>query len=119
MPFIWPYNARPVEVQPLQPIQGSKASVGRLTAAKRTLMVEGARFFCSRKNRYRRTTVRLKARRGSEPYQPMNSSMARRYDSWELAAASEFSTAFFDCSRSGRRRTVLDLDRFVVFCRRA
>ena len=39
-------------------------------------MVEGARFFCSRKNRQRTTTVRLKAKRGSEQYHPMNSSMA-------------------------------------------
>jgi hypothetical protein len=31
----------------------------RRKAAKRALMVDGARFFCSRKNRYRRTTVRL------------------------------------------------------------
>ena len=37
---------------------------------------QGARFFCSRKNRYRSTTVRLNARRGSEQYHPTNSSMA-------------------------------------------
>src|SRR5437773_1871263 len=53
---------------------GSAASyASRRTAAKRTLIVEGARLFCSRKNRYRRTTVRLKANRGSEQYQPINS----------------------------------------------
>src|SRR6266853_5527040 len=78
-------------------------------------MVEGARFFCSRKNRYRRTTVRLKAKRGSEQYQTMNSSMACAYDSCELTAASEFRTAFFDCSRSGSRSIVLDLERFDFF----
>jgi hypothetical protein len=48
----------------------------RRTTAKRTLIVAGARLFCSRKNRYRRTTVRLKAKRGSEQYQPINSSIA-------------------------------------------
>jgi len=68
------------------------------TAAKRTLIVAGARFFCSRKKRYRRTTVRLNARRGSEQYQPMNSSIACAYDSWKLAAASEFNTALLAAS---------------------
>ena len=48
----------------------------RRTEAKRTLIVDGARLFCSRKNRYRSTTVRLKASHGSEQYQPMNSSIA-------------------------------------------
>jgi site-specific recombinase XerD len=32
---------------------------------------------------------------------------------WELAAASEFRTAFFDCSKSGSRSIVLALDRFA------
>jgi hypothetical protein len=50
--------------------------VSRRTMAKRTLMVDSARFFCSSKNGYRRTTVRLKARHGSKQYQPMNPSMA-------------------------------------------
>ena len=59
--------------------------------------------------------VRLKARRGSEQYQPMNSSMACAYDSCELAAASELRTAFFDCSKSGSRSIVLDLERFDFF----
>jgi hypothetical protein len=60
----------------------SAASYARLrTAATRTLIVDGARFFCSRKNRYRSTTVRLKASLGSEQYQPMNSSIACPYDS--------------------------------------
>jgi hypothetical protein len=36
----------------------------------------GSELFCSRKNRYRSTTVRLNAKRGSEQYQPMNSSIA-------------------------------------------
>jgi hypothetical protein len=93
--------------------QASNASLR--TAANRKLIVEGARFFCSRKNRYRRTIVRLNARRGSEQYQPINSSIAWPYDSCELAAASEFNTAFFDCSRSGSRSTVLGLDRFRYF----
>src|SRR6267143_1754424 len=90
----------------------------RRTAAKRTLMVEGARFFCSRKYRLRRTTVRLKAKRGSEQYQTMNSSMACAYDSCELAAASEFRTAFFDCSKSGKRSIVFGRERLLVFFRR-
>jgi hypothetical protein len=40
------------------------------------LIVEGARFFCSRKNRQPMTIVLLNARRGSEQYHPINSSMA-------------------------------------------
>src|SRR6266849_1257935 len=99
--------------------ESAASNASRRTAAKRTLMVEGAKFFCSRKNRYRRTTIRLKAKRGSEQYQPMNSSMACAYDSCELAAASEFRTAFFDCSKSGNRSIVLGLERLVVFFRRA
>jgi len=47
----------------------------RWTAVNRTLMVEGAGLFCSRKI-YTEATVRLKANRGSEQYQPMNSSIA-------------------------------------------
>jgi hypothetical protein len=80
----------------------------RRTAANLALIVEGARFFCSRK-RYLRTTARLNDSRGSEQYQPMNSSIACSYDSWELAAASEFRTARFDCSRSRSRSTVFPL----------
>jgi hypothetical protein len=49
----------------------------------------------------------------------MNSSIAWPYDSWELAAGSEFKTAFFDCSKSGSRSTVLGFGRFAVFCLRA
>ena len=49
----------------------------------------------------------------------MNSSIAWPYDSWELAAGSEFNTAFFDCSMSESRSTVLGFGRFVVFCLRA
>lgn len=37
----------------------------------------------------------------------------------ELAAPSEFRTAFFACSKSGSRRIVLDLERLGVFFRRA
>src|SRR5689334_12131383 len=47
----------------------------------------------------------------------MNSSIACPYDSWELAAASEFRTAFFDCSKSGSRSIDLALARLVVFPR--
>jgi hypothetical protein len=39
----------------------------------------------------------------------MNSPIAWPYDSCELTAASEFNTAFLDCSRSGSRSTVLGL----------
>src|SRR5258708_38186651 len=49
----------------------------------------------------------------------MKSSMACAYASCELAAASELRTAFFDCSKSGRRSIVLGLGRLVVFFRRA
>ena len=58
----------------------ARSCASRLTAAKRTLIVEGARFFCSRKNQCRRTTLRLKAKRGSEQNQAMNSSMACAYE---------------------------------------
>ena len=44
--------------------------------ASRTLIVDGARFLCSRWILYRSTTVRLNESRGSEQYQPMNSLMA-------------------------------------------
>src|SRR5438128_12698661 len=47
----------------------------------------------------------------------MNSSMACPYDSCELAAASEFRTAFFDCSKSGSRSIVLALERLLAFFR--
>ncbi len=43
-----------------------------------------------------------------------NSSIACPYDSRELAAASEFRTAFFGCSKSGSRSIVLALARLVV-----
>jgi len=59
----------------------------------------------------------LKAKRGSEQYQPMNSSMACPYDSCELAAAGEFRTAFFDCSKSGSRIIALALERLLAFFR--
>ena len=39
------------------------------------------------------------------------------YDSCELAAASELRTAFFDCSKSGSRSTVLARERLLVFFR--
>jgi len=45
--------------------------------------------------------------------------MACAYDSCELAAASEFRTAFFDCSKSGSRSIVLGLERLVVFFRKS
>jgi hypothetical protein len=48
----------------------------RTQQARVSRLVEGARLFCSRKNRYRSTTVRLNANRGSQQYQPMNSSIA-------------------------------------------
>jgi hypothetical protein len=48
----------------------------RLTAARRRLIVVGARCRCSKWIRYRRTTVRLKASLGSEQYQSTNSLIA-------------------------------------------
>ncbi len=47
----------------------------------------------------------------------MNSSMACPYDSCELAAAGEFRTAFFDCSKSGSRIIALALERLLAFFR--
>jgi hypothetical protein len=44
----------------------------RRTAASRRLIVVAASCFCSKKIRYRRTTVRLNASRGSEQYQSTN-----------------------------------------------
>jgi hypothetical protein len=44
--------------------------------------------------------------------------MACAYDSCELAAASEFRTAFFDCSKSGSRSIDLARERLFVFFRR-
>src|SRR5262245_18316099 len=74
--------------------------------------------------RYRVTTVLLKARRGSEQYQSMNSRMAWSYDRWELWDVRLFRTADFDCSRSGSFKTVLGfrLRLFLAipgFCRTA
>jgi hypothetical protein len=54
--------------------EASKAS--RRIAANRKLIVEGAYRACSRNIRYRNTTTRLNASRGSEQYQSMNSSIA-------------------------------------------
>src|SRR5581483_3924406 len=76
----------------------------RLTAANRRLMVVGARRRCSKWIRYRRTTVRLKASRGSEQYQSTNSLIAGSYVRWPLFEVRLFSTADFVCSRSGRAR---------------
>jgi hypothetical protein len=71
----------------------------RLTAAKRTLIVEGARFFCSRKNQYRRTTLRLKAKRGSEQNQAMNSSTACAYEPRSSTVPSRATEGlFYPCS---------------------
>ena len=76
----------------------------RLTAANRRLIVVGARCRCSKWIRYRRTTVRLNARRGSEQYQSTNSFIAWSYVRWPLFEVRVFSTAEFVCSRSGRAR---------------
>jgi len=47
----------------------------------------------------------LKANRGSEQYQSMNSRIACSYVRWEQADVRLFSTAVFDCSKSGNFRT--------------
>jgi hypothetical protein len=61
------------------------------------------------------TTVLLKARRGSEQYQSMNSRIAWSYERWELWEVRLLRTAVFDCSRSGSFRTVLGLSlRFLL-----
>ncbi len=73
----------------------------------RRLIVVGAYSFCSRKILYRRTTLRLNAKRGSEQYQSTKSVMARSYVRWLLLDVRLFKTAAFDCSRSGRAKTRL------------
>src|SRR4029453_9605585 len=85
----------------------------RATAASRRLTVAGAYPRCSRWMRYRSTTVRVNAGRGSEQYQATNSRIAWSYVRWPLAEVKLLSTAAFDCSRSGRART-----RFGGFLRR-
>ncbi|HTF72060.1 MAG TPA: hypothetical protein VK638_56270 [Edaphobacter sp.] len=57
----------------------------------------------------------MNAKRGSEQYQLMNSSMAYRYDICELAAGNEFRTEAFDCSRFGKRRIVFGFARLRWF----
>src|SRR5712692_3756268 len=57
--------------------------------------------------RYRSTTMRLNASRGSEQYQVTNSRMAWSYVRWPLADVRLFSTAVLVCSRSGSASTRL------------
>jgi hypothetical protein len=47
----------------------------------------------------------LKAKRGSEQYQSMNSRIACSYVRWEQADVRLLSTAVLDCSKSGSFRT--------------
>jgi hypothetical protein len=60
--------------------------------------------------RYRSTTVRLNASRGSEQYHSTNSVIAWSYVRWPLFEVSVLRTADLACSRSGKART-----RFGVF----
>ena len=55
--------------------------------------------------RYRSTTARLKARRGSEQYHSTNSVIAWSYVRWPLFEVRVLRTADFACSRSGKART--------------
>jgi hypothetical protein len=79
----------------------SAASYASRLAAMRTLMVPGARPRSWRLILYRRTTVLLKASRGSEQYQATNSSMACWYPRLESGEPRLRRTAALDISRSG------------------
>lgn len=74
----------------------------RRTAASRTSLVEAASFFASRCNRYRSTTLRFNAKRGSEQYHSMNSSMACRYDRRDCSDVRLLRTDLSVWSSSGR-----------------
>ena len=79
-------------------------------------MVDGARLFCSKKKRYRSTSVRLKAGCGSDQDQETNSSIACPQESCDVLAGRELRTACFDCSRWGIRRTFLLQRAFDLLC---
>src|ERR1700722_16107453 len=81
--------------------QSAASYASRLTAAMRTLMVPGAKPRSWRLVLYRRTTVLLKARRGSEQYQATNSSIACWYPRLESGEPRLRRTAALDISRSG------------------
>src|ERR1017187_3759719 len=68
-------------------------------------MVFGAYRFCSKQIRYFRTTVRLKARRGSEQYHSTKSLVAWSYVRCPLTEVRVLRTADLACSRSGSART--------------
>jgi hypothetical protein len=90
-----------VEVAP----SGSRHSnVWRLPAHVdyRALVVDGARFFSSRKNAVAKHDGAVERRPRLRRDQLMNSSMAYPYDSCELAVGAELLTALFACSRSGK-----------------
>src|SRR5262249_50329292 len=79
-------------------------------------MVEAASFFASNCSLYRRTTARFNAKRGSEQYHSMNSSIACWYDLRDCSEVKLFRTDFFVWSSSGKvGRSVRALLRFVVF----
>src|SRR3982751_5624311 len=88
----------------------------RRTAASRTWIVEAASFFASSCSLYRSTTARFKAKRGSEQYHSMNSSIACWYDLRDCGDVRLFRTDFFVWSSSGRvGRSVWAFLRFFVF----
>jgi hypothetical protein len=66
----------PAAASGLKKPESAASYATRRTAASRGLIVVAASCFCSRKIRYRRTTVRLNASRGSEQYQSTNSLIA-------------------------------------------
>jgi hypothetical protein len=68
-------------------------------------MLDAASPRASRLNRYRVTTTRLKARRGSEQYQAMNSSMANSYALRDSGEPRLLRTADLEWSRSRSRST--------------
>src|SRR4029453_2482939 len=79
----------------------------RATAASRRLTVAGAYPRCSRWIRYRSTTVRLNARRGSEQYQATSSRIAWVVGSLAAGRRQAVQYCGLGVFRSGRARTRL------------
>ena len=98
-----------------QEVESDASYARRRTAARRRLIVAGARCRSSRCIRKRITTVLLKERRGSEQYQATNSSMLRLYSRCEPGDERLLTTAALACSRSGRPSLVFGRTNFSLF----
>jgi hypothetical protein len=81
------------------PAASSGFKAGRLTAPKRTLMVEDARFFGSGEKPVAKDDGSVKGKRGSEQYYSMNSRISRFWTTSVLRRS--------DRSRSGVREPIL------------